>query len=206
MVNTIAHVTTKFLINIKILTNIVPLPSWIWCYLIRLWKRLEVVDTNQLKARENSFCWRFISRLFRCKSSRQSFAMEVFTGRRWTTVKRVWKVTVCVLHIFLVCHKHNSLPLGPLQPWWSSLDKRESLACQITSTFNEKIGSIERQSFLFYYKNNPAFCWMGKLSGSLHLLQLKTSMVVSISKRQKIKFAASDDFVVDGGTAEVANF
>ena len=34
----------------------------------------------------------------------------------------------------------------------SSLDKEESLTCQITSPFNKKIESFERQSFNFYLK------------------------------------------------------
>ena len=35
---------------------------------------------------------------------------------------------------------------------WSSLDKGESLACQINSSFNKKIGCFEKQSFKFHLK------------------------------------------------------
>ena len=61
---------------------------------------------------------------------------------------------------------------------WSSLDIGESLACQMTSPFNKNIGCFERRSFKFYLKNNPAYCWMGKLSGKPTTpLYLKSSMV-----------------------------
>ena len=52
---------------------------------------------------------------------------------------------------------------------WISLDKGESLACQITSPFNNKLGC--------FYKNNQYFCLIGKLSGKpVTLLCLKSSM------------------------------
>ena len=52
---------------------------------------------------------------------------------------------------------------------WSSLDKGESLACQIPSPFNNKLGC--------FYKNNQYFCLIGKLSGKpVTLLCLKSSM------------------------------
>ena len=39
---------------------------------------------------------------------------------------------------------------------WSSLDKRESLACQITSPFNKKIGCFGKAIFLILFsKANP---------------------------------------------------
>ena len=41
---------------------------------------------------------------------------------------------------------------------WSSLDKGETVACQIASPSNKKIGCFERQSFKFHLKNNPAYC------------------------------------------------
>ena len=52
----------------------------------------------------------------------------------------------------------------PLVCAWSSIDKGDSLACQITSPFNKKIGFLSNL-LQFYFKNNPAFCYMGKLSG-----------------------------------------
>ena len=37
------------------------------------------------------------------------------------TDEHVWKVTMQVQHnLFLVCHKHNSLPLGLIQPSFPS--------------------------------------------------------------------------------------
>ena len=30
-------------------------------------------------------------------------------------VKHVWNDAICVLHIFFICHSHNSLPLGRIQ-------------------------------------------------------------------------------------------
>ena len=48
---------------------------------------------------------------------------------------------------------------------WSSLVKEESMACQINSPFNKNIGRLFcKVTFLILLKNNPAFCWMGKLS------------------------------------------
>ena len=32
------------------------------------------------------------------------------------TVKHEWNVSMYLLHIFCICRKHNSLPLGPIQP------------------------------------------------------------------------------------------
>ena len=48
---------------------------------------------------------------------------------------------------------------------WSSLDKGKSLACHITFPFSKKIGCLCKAIFLFNFNNNPAYCWMGKLSG-----------------------------------------
>ena len=47
---------------------------------------------------------------------------------------------------------------------WSSLDKGKSLACHITFPFSKKIGCLCKAIFLFNFNNNPAYCWMGKLS------------------------------------------
>ena len=44
-------------------------------------------------------------------------------------------------NLYIVCF------LNLLVSAWSSIDKEESLACQITSPFNKKIGSFVMQSF-----------------------------------------------------------
>ena len=49
---------------------------------------------------------------------------------------------------------------------WSSLDKRESLACQITSPFNKKIGCLCKATFLILFaKTTQLIVEWGKLSG-----------------------------------------
>ena len=53
-----------------------------------------------------------------------------------------------------------------LKLWsWSSLEKGESLACQITSPFKNKLCCFE-EIFKFDLKNNLAYSWIGKLSDS----------------------------------------
>ena len=44
-------------------------------------------------------------------------------------VKNVWKVAMHVQHnLFCLCHKHNSLPLGPIQPSSPSTKELHELA------------------------------------------------------------------------------
>ena len=40
-------------------------------------------------------------------------AMELFNRMRWTSME--W-CNACALEPFSICHRHNSLPLGPIQP------------------------------------------------------------------------------------------
>ena len=45
----------------------------------------------------------------------KSLGMELLSRRRWTNGS-AQKSDMCVLHIFLFFHKHNSLPLEPIYP------------------------------------------------------------------------------------------
>ena len=56
--------------------------------------------------------------------------------------------------------------VGRAKPW-SSVDKEESVACQITSPFNKKYRLfLQCNLFNFIFKNNPSHCRMGKLLGN----------------------------------------
>ena len=59
----------------------------------------------------------------------------------------------------------------------SSSGKGESLACQITSHFNNKLGYFSNKIKKIAFQDNLSFCWMGKLSGRLVTpLYLKNSI------------------------------
>ena len=49
-------------------------------------------------------------------------------------VKHVWNDTVHVWHIFWVCHKLNSLPLGPIQPSSPSTKELHGYAISLTQS------------------------------------------------------------------------
>ena len=62
---------------------------------------------------------------------------------------------------------------------WSSIDKEESLACQITSPFNNKLGCFKNKIKKIGFQKQPIF-------------NLKTSMTrffVNIWPFQRLKFA-----------------
>ena len=46
---------------------------------------------------------------------------------------------------------------------WSSLDKEESLACQITSPFNKKMGAFCMATFLIYFKKQLSLLLNGEV-------------------------------------------
>ena len=50
------------------------------------------------------------------------FQKDPFSRKRWTTgsAQYWWKDDMCSLHYFSICHKHNSLPLGVIQPSYPS--------------------------------------------------------------------------------------
>ena len=75
---------------------------------------------------------------------------------------------------------------------WSSLDKEESLACQITSRSTKSWSVFENKFKRLLYKT---FCCMGKISGKQPVtpLYLKSSMVFDISfKSQNARIAKPD--------------
>ena len=55
---------------------------------------------------------------------------------------------------------------GPLAKPWSSLDKEESLACQIASPFYKKIGCFCTPIFLILFNKKPGLLLNGHASDS----------------------------------------
>ena len=67
------------------------------------------------------------------------FGMELFSRRRWTTgsakQSNMYGIMPCMCCIiFWVCHKHNRLPLEPIQPSSPSTKQLHGLGDPITAT------------------------------------------------------------------------
>ena len=68
---------------------------------------------------------------------------------------------------------------------WSSLDKEESLACQITSPFNKKMGAFCMATFLIYFKKQLSLLLNGEViwqsSGSSSSKELHSQIKCPLS-------------------------